>query len=95
MCINGVNMTSRVDIFQEVKNAILCVWQDWIDADDILLDEELVNLGLDSLDHINISIKLEEHYGEHQTNFDIQQDTINGWVYVRDIVECIEKKLHK
>ena len=52
------------------------------------LDTELNEIGLDSLDLIEIAMDL-----EHEFTIDIRDDEVNAWNKVEDIINCTLKKM--
>ena len=52
------------------------------------LDTELNEIGLDSLDLIEIAMDL-----EHEFTIDIYDDEVNAWNKVEDIINCTLKKM--
>ena len=52
------------------------------------LDTELNEIGLDSLDLIEIAMDL-----EHEFTINIRDDEVNAWNKVEDIINCTLKKM--
>lgn len=58
------------------------------ELDGVNLDTELNEIGLDSLDLIEIAMDL-----EHEFTIDIYDDEVNAWNKVEDIINCTLKKM--
>ncbi|NLI94455.1 MAG: acyl carrier protein [Erysipelotrichaceae bacterium] len=72
----------------DVLKKIEAVFLETIKRDSIDLDEELKNLGLDSLDLVEIMMELEEEFSIEFTN-----DEMMSFEKVGDVYEAIKQKI--
>lgn len=71
-------------IFDNIKDVIQREIQ--VDISEIALDTSISELGADSLDLFRIVIELEELY-------DIRIEDTDDIVTIRDIMDCVDKKI--
>ena len=73
-----------MDIKQKVKEIIL----KRTNIENISEEDELVALGLDSLDLVEVMLEIEEAF-----NIEFANDEIAEIVYIKDVLNLIEKKI--
>ena len=74
-------------MFEEIKQLLIECAN--VNEDDIKMDAHLKkDLGIDSLYAVELTLQLEEHYG-----ISIDWSEMQDVVFVKDVVELVEKKV--
>lgn len=81
-------MADKNSSFEKVSQIISL--QLSIDKDDVKLESSFDDLGMDSVDRVEIIMKLEEEF-----NIEIKDEDADAFSKVKDIVDYIEKQEKK
>lgn len=70
-----------------IEERVKSVLADCLAVDELNLGDRLIDLGMDSLDLMDIQYRLEGEF-----DFDIEKNIVTTWGTVKDIVDFVEVK---